>query len=149
MLRLLAEGHLAGVVLGDARARISETWGEPTDWSAKARERAKIWCYGEIEVYFDPADTVWLIHSDRGAMSMWEGSGDARVDPWVITPTLFTAALIRRSILLTLPVEIRRPSTSKSRLTVARRPRWYTPVSIATTAIARGPNACFGMTSSS
>ncbi len=95
MLRLLAEGHLAGVVLGDARARISETWGEPTDWSAKARERAKIWCYGEIEVYFDPADTVWLIHSDRGAMSMWEGSGDARVDPWVIAPTLLTRDLER------------------------------------------------------
>ena len=77
-------GRLGPLVLGRARTDISDALGPPTDWaSGKAVGQSAVWKYGDVEVYFGPADDrVWLIHFDW--FTVPTGGPTLTIDPWVV-----------------------------------------------------------------
>lgn len=76
----LITGHIGDLSSGISREQVIEIIGEPETWSvnskSKKRDRAGIWKYGSLEIWFDKSGTteaIWLYPAKNG--KIWESIG--------------------------------------------------------------------------
>ena len=82
MINVARSGELGNRCHGLDHDGLRTVIGDPTDWGAgEKQERARIWCYGDIEFHFG-GWRVYMIFSDHGDMT--DGGGSLHIDPWII-----------------------------------------------------------------
>lgn len=76
-------GQFGPLSLGMRRGDVSAFLGPPTDWlDGKPVGRSAIWKYGDVELYFDDEDGLYMIHFDSFDAPV--GGASLQLSPWVV-----------------------------------------------------------------
>lgn len=101
-------GRFGSVALGQSRAQVRTSLGEPDDLGGTSRKHRKpaIWKYGSFELHFPPpGDSLSLIHVDHFDIQL--GGRNVIVEPWIMRGDLPQDALERELSKLGLAYEVR------------------------------------------
>jgi hypothetical protein len=76
-------GRLGPLSIGLHRNQVSDLLGPPTDWLNKQPvDRSAIWKYGDLELYYDDVDCVYMIHFDWFEVPV--GGAALQLSPWLL-----------------------------------------------------------------
>jgi hypothetical protein len=76
-------GQLGPLSIGLKRDKVSALLGSPTDWLNETPvDRSAIWKYGDLELYFDDDEYVYMIHFDLFDVPV--GGAALQLSPWVL-----------------------------------------------------------------
>ena len=82
-LDLARTGKLSPIHLGTSRAEGEQCLGRAPSWAlADHADVATIWRYGDIELYFDDEDRVYMLFSDHN--DLCDGGATWNIEPWII-----------------------------------------------------------------